>query len=127
MIARTLAAAVAVLALAACSSSAPPKPAAHAVSASPAATTPAGCHEALLTTGTIRTQLESGQPDIHAAVTQFRALARSVADPTLKLDIDRANVDLAFFAERVAAGQDGGRYAKGFAADLKTISSYCGR
>lgn len=115
--------------LSACSSAAPAHPASHKTASAVAAATPtapAGCQEAMLVTGAVRMQLEGGQPDFHAAIKQLRALGKSVPDSTLRLDIDRANVDLAFFWERAATGENGNSYAKGFAADLRQIDTYCG-
>jgi len=90
-----------------------------------AATTPPGCQQARLVTAAISSNLRANPGGTAIAFHQLRDLARSLPATQLKLDIDKAALDLALFRQYAAMGGPATRAAKDFAADLGQIRTEC--
>jgi hypothetical protein len=60
-----------------------------------------------------------------SAVTQLESAAKQIPLGQVRLDLDKAALDLAMFNERAASGQGAGKQAKQFAADLDKITREC--
>jgi hypothetical protein len=89
------------------------------------ATAPAGCQQTRLVTAAISSNLRADPGGTAVAFHQLRDLARSLPSAQLKLDVDKAALDLAFFREYAAMGGPAARAAKNFAADLSRIKAEC--
>lgn len=121
-------AAVAVSAmLAACGHS---SPSGHSSSAPPSAAPtsaakPAGCQQTTLLVAAISSHLQQSPGDTERALHQLSALGKGLPDGMLKVDVDRAALDIALFRQYVLLGGPAARAAKRFAADLTRIQAYC--
>jgi len=129
---RTAAAfAAAVLALAGCGGSAASHPGGPASTtaapaASPAQALPAGCLQAATVAAAIRTKLEQSPSDVTGqAYAQLHELQKSLPLNQLRIDVDRAVLDIALFRQYVAIGGPASKAAKNFAADLNRITRLC--
>jgi len=56
---------------------------------------------------------------------QLTALGKSLPPNTLKVDVDRAALDIALFRQYVLMGGPAAKAAKHFAADLQRIQADC--
>ncbi len=89
------------------------------------AAAPAGCQQTRLVTAAISSNLRANPGATAVALSQLRDLARSLPLAQLRLDIDKAVVDLAFFREYMAMGGPATQAARDFAADLGRIRADC--
>jgi hypothetical protein len=94
-------------------------------SATTSAAAPAGCQQAALHVAAISSHLQQSPGDSGQAFHQLKALGKGLPLSTLKVDVDRAVLDIALFRQYVLLGGPAASAAKRFAADLKRIQAYC--
>jgi hypothetical protein len=104
----------------------PNPPATHQSTRTAVHIAPAGCSRALLVTAAVAADLQVSPGDTTNAFHQLRDMARSLPNGQLKLDADKAALDLALFREYAAMGGPATRAAKDFGADLVKIKADCG-
>jgi len=127
---RTTAAVIAaVVMLAACSAGSathPARAAASTPSASPTPTVPPGCLRATTVLAAVRTRVEQSPSDVsESALKQLQSMAKALPAGQLRVDVDRAALDLALFREHEALGGPVAKTVKAFAADLDKITAEC--
>jgi hypothetical protein len=93
--------------------------------ATTSAAAPAGCQQATLLAAAISSHLQQSPGDSEQAFRQLKALGKSLPVNMLKVDVDRAVLDIALFRQYVLLGGPATSAAKHFAADLKRIQAYC--
>lgn len=78
-----------------------------------------------MVTAAIRSNLHADPSGTGVALRQIEALSRSLPLATLKLDVDRAALDLALFRQYAEMGGPAVSAVKRFAADLNRIEADC--
>jgi hypothetical protein len=106
-------------------------PARHSASATPApvaatSAAPAGCQQATLVTAAVGGNLRQNPGATRQAMNQLKALGAGLPTGILKIDVDRAVVDIALFREYAVMGGPASAAAKWFAHDLRKIEDFCG-
>jgi hypothetical protein len=85
------------------------------------------CAHVIVVLGAIQSELTNapGGASFELAYKQFTALSQSVPEGVLRIDIDRANVDMTQYWLRTSHGETANRQATAFGQDMARISGDC--
>lgn len=126
---RVAAAMLAALTLAGCGGAASRKAAPHAVAVASAPASspavPAGCSQALLVTGAVRSGIADSTMTPDSAYKQLASAAKQIPEGNLRVDMDAVAFYLAQWNLAAVQGHGAGKWATRLAAGLAKISREC--